>query len=59
MLERIIETTLHQRGLIVFLSLVIAVVGVYSYLTLPIDAFPGRNEHPGGDRQSCRWTVRN
>ena len=40
MLERIIETTLHQRGLIVFLSLVIAVVGVYSYVTLPIDAFP-------------------
>jgi len=40
MLERIIAITLKQRGMIIFLSLVIVAIGFYSYLTLPIDAFP-------------------
>ena len=40
MLEKIIEYTLHKKGMIIFLSLVIIAFGAYSYLTLPIDAFP-------------------
>lgn len=40
MLEKIISFTLKQRGMIIFLSLLIVAIGSYSYLTLPIDAFP-------------------
>jgi len=40
MLEKIISLTLKQKGMILFLSLLIFVFGLYSYLTLPIDAFP-------------------
>ena len=40
MLEKIISATLNQKGLIIFTSLLIVVFGVYSYLKLPIDAFP-------------------
>ena len=40
MLEKIISMTLLQKGMILFLSLMIVVFGTYSYLTLPIDAFP-------------------
>lgn len=40
MLEKIIEYTLHKKGMIIFLSLLIIAFGAYSYLTLPIDAFP-------------------
>ncbi len=40
MLEKIISFTLKQKGLILFVSLVIVIFGVYSYFTLPIDAFP-------------------
>lgn len=40
MLEKIISLTLKQKGMIIFLSLLIVVFGVYSYLKLPIDAFP-------------------
>ena len=40
MLEKIISFTLKQKGLIIFLSLLIVAFGLYSYLTLPIDAFP-------------------
>ncbi len=40
MLEKIISSTLKQQGMIIFLSLLIVAFGVYSYLTLPIDAFP-------------------
>ena len=40
MLEKIISLTLKQKGMIVFLSLLIVAFGLYSYLTLPIDAFP-------------------
>ncbi len=40
MLEKIISLTLKQKGMIIFLSLLIVTFGLYSYLTLPIDAFP-------------------
>jgi cobalt-zinc-cadmium resistance protein CzcA len=40
MLEKIIGTTLKQKGLVVFISLLIIGFGVYSYLKMPIDAFP-------------------
>ncbi|MDI6766082.1 MAG: CusA/CzcA family heavy metal efflux RND transporter [Bacteroidota bacterium] len=40
MLEKIISLTLKQKGTIIFLSLLIVAFGLYSYLTLPIDAFP-------------------
>lgn len=40
MLEKIISYTLKQKGMIIFLSLLIVALGSYSYLTLPIDAFP-------------------
>jgi cobalt-zinc-cadmium resistance protein CzcA len=40
MLEKIIATTLKQRGLVVFVSLLVVGFGVYAYLKLPIDAFP-------------------
>ncbi len=40
MLEKLIAYTLKQRGMVIFLALSIIIVGVYSYLRLPIDAFP-------------------
>ncbi|MDP2853436.1 MAG: CusA/CzcA family heavy metal efflux RND transporter [Smithellaceae bacterium] len=40
MLEKIIAYTLKQKGMVIFLSLLIIAAGVYSYSTLPIDAFP-------------------
>lgn len=40
MLARIIEYTLNQRALIIIASLFIVSLGIYSYVTLPIDAFP-------------------
>ncbi|MCX6168482.1 MAG: CusA/CzcA family heavy metal efflux RND transporter [Ignavibacteriales bacterium] len=40
MLEKIISLTLNQKGMVIFLSLLIVAFGLYSYLTLPIDAFP-------------------
>src|SRR5512136_999950 len=40
MLEKIIAYTLKQKGMVIFLSLLIIVFGLYSYLKLPIDAFP-------------------
>ncbi|MBI5476673.1 MAG: efflux RND transporter permease subunit [Ignavibacteriales bacterium] len=40
MLEKIISLTLKQKGMILFLSLIIVTFGIYSYLKLPIDAFP-------------------
>lgn len=40
MLERLVEYTLKQKGMVLFLLLLILVVGLYSYRTLPIDAFP-------------------
>ncbi len=40
MLEKIIAYTLKQKGMVIFLSLLIIAFGFYSYLKLPIDAFP-------------------
>ncbi len=40
MLEKIIHQCLKQRNLIIVFSLILALAGVYSYLKLPIDAFP-------------------
>ncbi|MFA7061008.1 MAG: CusA/CzcA family heavy metal efflux RND transporter [Pedobacter sp.] len=40
MLEKLIGYTLKQKGLVIFISMLIIVFGLYSYLKLPIDAFP-------------------
>jgi len=40
MLEKIITHALRQQGMAIFLSLLIITLGLYSYLKLPIDAFP-------------------
>jgi len=40
MLEKIISYSLKQKGMVIFLSLLIIAFGAYSYLKLPIDAFP-------------------
>jgi heavy metal efflux system protein len=40
MLEKLIAYMLKQKGMVIFLSLLIIVFGLYSYLRLPIDAFP-------------------
>lgn len=40
MLEKLIAYTLKQKGMVIFFALVIVVFGFYSYLKLPIDAFP-------------------
>src|SRR5574340_156372 len=40
MLEKIVSYTLGQKGMVIFLSLLIVAFGLYSYLKLPIDAFP-------------------
>ncbi len=40
MLEKMIAYTLRQKGMVIFLALLIIVFGTYSYLKLPIDAFP-------------------
>jgi len=40
MLEKIIGYTLKQKGMVIFLSLLIIAFGLYSYFRLPIDAFP-------------------
>ncbi len=40
MLEKIIAYTLKQKGMVIFVSLLIIAAGLYSYYKLPIDAFP-------------------
>src|SRR5512139_279528 len=40
MFEKLIAYTLKQKGMVIFLSLLIVAFGSYSYLKLPIDAFP-------------------
>jgi len=40
MLEKIISLTLKQKGVIIFLALLVFALGLYSYFKLPIDAFP-------------------
>jgi Cu/Ag efflux pump CusA len=40
MLEKIVALALKQKGMILFFVLLVVAFGVYSYATLPIDAFP-------------------
>ena len=40
MLERIIAAVLRQRGTVILFSLLLVAFGIYSYIKLPIDAFP-------------------
>jgi len=40
MLEKLVAYTLRQKGMVIFLALLIIAFGTYSYLKLPIDAFP-------------------
>lgn len=40
MLEKIIAGALKRRGTVILFSLVLVVFGIYSYVKLPIDAFP-------------------
>ncbi len=40
MLGKIIAYTLKQKGMVIFVSLLIIAAGLYSYYKLPIDAFP-------------------
>jgi cobalt-zinc-cadmium resistance protein CzcA len=40
MLEKLIAYTLRQKGMVIFLALLIITFGLYSYQRLPIDAFP-------------------
>ena len=40
MLEKLIAYTLRQKGMTIFLALLIIAFGSYSYLKLPVDAFP-------------------
>lgn len=40
MLEKVISFCLKQRGLIPFILILLAGLGLYSFLTIPIDAFP-------------------
>ena len=40
MLERIIAQTLKQKGFVLLTVFVMVAIGIYSYVNLPIDAFP-------------------
>ena len=40
MLERIIALMLRQKGTVIIFSLLLVIFGAYSYIKLPIDAFP-------------------
>ena len=40
MLEKLIASTLRQKGMIICAALLIVIFGLYSYAKLPIDAFP-------------------
>jgi cobalt-zinc-cadmium resistance protein CzcA len=40
MLEKIIAVVLRQKGTVIVFSLLLVAFGVYSYIKLPIDAFP-------------------
>ncbi len=40
MLEKIISKMLHQKGMAIFIAVIITAFGVYSFIKLPIDAFP-------------------
>ncbi len=40
MIERLVSLTLHNRGMVIVAALLIITAGLYSWSTLPIDAFP-------------------
>jgi len=40
MLEKLIASMLRQKGMVIFLALLIITCGLYSYANLPLDAFP-------------------
>jgi len=40
MLEKIISKMLYQKGMAIFIAVIITVFGVYSFIKIPIDAFP-------------------
>ena len=40
MLRRLVEWSLGNRVMVLLLSLLVALVGIWSFITLPIDAFP-------------------
>jgi cobalt-zinc-cadmium resistance protein CzcA len=40
MLERVLHGSIRNRGLIVLATVVLALVGVYNFMRLPIDAVP-------------------
>lgn len=40
MIERVLQISIHQRGLVLMGVLVMALLGIYSYQKLPIDAVP-------------------
>ncbi len=40
MLEKIMAMALKQKGMILFISILIIAGGVYAYINLPVDAFP-------------------
>ena len=40
MLEKIIAHTLERKGTVIFFTVLMVICGFYSYMTLPIDAFP-------------------
>lgn len=40
MLNRIIQFSIQQRGVVLFLTLLLAIAGIYSFQHLPIDAVP-------------------
>ena len=40
MLEKILSVCIKQKNLVIVIVLLIAALGIYSFLTIPIDAFP-------------------
>ena len=40
MFERILQVSIYQRGLVLMAVLIMAIIGIYSYQKLPIDAVP-------------------
>ena len=40
MFERILHIAIYQRGIVLMAILLMAIIGVYSYQKLPIDAVP-------------------
>ena len=51
-IHKIVDVALHQPLLILTAALVAAVVGVWSFTHLPIDAYPGSLAADGRDRDA-------